>query len=628
MDRNSIIGIGLIASIFVLWGVLNKPNQEELDRAQRRNDSIAYVQQQQAEMYEQMNTERNSTVQQTQDSIAIESKKAKLGEFGYAAEGANDFFTLENELIKLKVSSKGGRPYSVQLKEYQTYDSLPLLLFNGDSTVFGLNFYYDNKPITTNELFFVPSENTQEVQVVSETPESLTMRLPISDTEYLEYVYSLAPDSYQVDMNINLIGLDKLTTRSFNELDLKWEIFSPKQERGWKNESMYTTVYFRPTNDDVDFFNARTKKELSEEIIPTQVDWIAFKDQFFSSVIMPQQPFANAKIQSIAMEDDSKFIKQFKSEIGLSYQNASNESIPLSFYFGPNKYKYLKKNYGEQQLHDMVAVGRSIIKWINQYVIINIFDWLDNRVANYGIIILLLTLIIKMFLLPLTFRSYMSQAKMRVVKPMVDEATKKIPKEKSMERQQATMAIYKKVGVSPMGGCLPMVLQMPILFAMFRFFPGSIELRQESFLWATDLSTYDDLISWTGDIPLISSILGNHLSLFTVLMTITTIISMKTNSSAQMSDSGMPGMKTMMYIMPVTFLFVLNDFSSALTYYYFLANLITFGQNFLFKAFVNEEEVLRKLQEKKAKAKPKKKSKWQQRLEDMQKMQKQGVKRK
>jgi YidC/Oxa1 family membrane protein insertase len=217
----------------------------------------------------------------------------------------------------------------------------------------------------------------------------------------------------------------------------------------------------------------------------------------------------------------------------------------------------------------------------------------------------------------------MSQAKMRVVKPMVDEATKNIPKEKAMERQQATMAIYKKVGVSPMGGCLPMILQMPILFAMFRFFPGSIELRQQSFLWATDLSTYDDLIRWSADIPL----LGNHLSLFTLLMTVTTIISMKTNSSAQMQDSSMPGMKTMMYIMPVTFLFFLNDFSSGLTYYYFLANMITFGQNFLFKAFVNEEEVLKKLEAKKAKNKTKKKSKWQMRLEEMQKMQQQQTKK-
>ena len=622
MDRNSIIGIALIAGIFVLWSVLNKPSQEELDRAQHRNDSIELVRAEQARVLEQLQNERNQQ-QVSYDSIALETKKAKLGDFGDALQGSNEFYTLENELLKLTVSSKGGRPYTAQLKEYQTYDSLPLLLFDGDSTIFGLNFYYDNKPISTNDLFFSPTEGTQKAKIVTQSPGSLTMRLAISETAYLEYVYSLAPDSYQVDMSINMVGLDKLSTRNFNELDLQWEIYSPKQERGYKNESMNTTAYFKHAGEDVDFFNARTKKDVQEEVIPTQLDWIAYKDQFFSSVIMPATPFSNAKIQSIAMPEDGDYIRQFKSEIGVAISNPTNESIPISFYFGPNKYKYLKKNYGEQRLHDMVAVGRSIIKFINQYVIINLFDWLDNRIANYGIIILLLTLIIKMFLLPLTFKSYMSQAKMRVVKPMVDEATAKIPKDKAMERQQATMAIYKKVGVSPMGGCLPMVLQMPILFAMFRFFPGSIELRQQSFLWATDLSTYDDLIHWSNTIPL----LGNHLSLFTVLMTVTTIISMKTNSSAQMNDSAMPGMKTMMYIMPVSFLFILNDFSAALTYYYFLANLITFGQNALFKVFVNEEEVLRKLQEKKAKAKPKKKSKWQQRLEEMQKMQQQQSKK-
>lgn len=614
MDRNSIIGIGLIAGIFVLWGVLNKPSQEQLEQAQRRNDSIALVQQQQAQMIEQTNANKSETTADISTTTSTEEASNEVK--------VNEFYTLDNELISLKVATKGGRPYSVQLKEYQTYDSLPLLLFNGDSTVFELNYYYKNQSARTNDLFFT-AVNTEKKQVVNSGTGEITMRYVYEEGKYLEYVYSLAPNSYQVDLKINLVGLNDLTPANGNEIDLRWEIYSPKQERGWKNESMYTTAYFRPTNDDVDFFNARTNKDLSEEIINTPVDWIAYKDQFFSSVIMPQTPFANAKIQSIAMPDDGNFIKQFKSVVGLSFANPSNESIPVSFYFGPNKYKYLKANYGEEQLHDMVAVGRSIIKIINQYVIINIFDWLDNRIASYGIIILLLTLIIKMFLLPLTFRSYMSQAKMRVVKPMVDEATAKIPKDKAMERQQATMAIYKKVGVSPMGGCLPMVLQMPILFAMFRFFPGSIELRQQSFLWATDLSTYDDLIQWGTSIPL----LGNHLSLFTVLMTVTTILSMKTNSSAQMNDSAMPGMKTMMYIMPVTFLFVLNDFSAALTYYYFLANLITFGQNALFKAFTNEEEVLRKLQEKKAKAKPKKKSKWQQRMEDMQKMQQQQAKK-
>ncbi len=623
MDRNSIIGIVLIGGIFVLWGVLNKPSKEEMARQQRRADSIAMVQQQIAQEQQQKQLEleaQQTSTGNSADSVSLAKSAAKLGAFSSAASGKQEFYTLENDHIKVKIAAKGGRPYSVEVKDYQTYDSLPLILFNGDSTIFGFNFYYDNKTIQTNNLFF-EAINSQPETIVSETPGTVTMRLAIDENSYLEYEYSLAPESFQLDLNVKMEGLEKLTTRNFNELDLQWEIYSPRQERGWKNESMYTTAYFKPTSDDVDFFNGRTKKQTQEQTIPTQVDWIAFKDQFFSSVIFPKNPFTSAEIQTTMMPENGDFIKKFSAEMGVSYNNSVSETIPLAFYFGPNRYKYLKKNYGEYQFQDMVSVGRGITKFINQVIIINIFDWLDNRIANYGIIILLLTLIIKSFLLPLTFKSYMSQAKMRVVKPMVDEATKKIPKEKQMERQQATMAIYKKVGVSPMGGCLPMVLQMPILISMFRFFPGSIELRQQGFLWAKDLSTYDDLISWGTNLPII----GDHLSIFTVLMTVTTMISMKTNGSSQMNDQAMPGMKTMMYIMPVMFLFMLNNYSAGLTYYYFLANLITFGQNALFKAFTNEEEVLKKLEAKKAK--PKKKSKWQQRIEEIQKVQQQQAKK-
>jgi YidC/Oxa1 family membrane protein insertase len=502
MDRNSVIGIVLIGAIFILWFQLNKPSKEEIELAQRRNDSIANVERE-AQLREQMLRDSTASMQTTTGTISSPTV------IDTEAKRKNEFYSLENELIKLVVSTKGGRPYSVQLKEYQTFDSLPLVLFDGDSTIFELNYYYNNKSEQTNNLFF-SAVNTEPEQTVTSSIGSITMRYSYSENEYLEYVYTLAPDSYEVDMKINMVGLSELRPAQGNELGLKWEFYSPKQERGWKNESFYTTAYFKPTNGDVDFFNARSKKDVAEEYIPTAVDWIAYKDQFFSSVIMPKNPFAYATIQSIAMPEDGKFIKQFRSEIGLKYTNPANESMDFAFYFGPNKFKFLRAEYGDIELHNMVSVGRGIIRWINQGIIINIFDWLDNRIANYGIIILLLTLIIKIFLLPLTFRSYMSQAKMRVVKPMVDEATKNIPKEKAMERQQATMAIYKKVGVSPMGGCLPMILQMPILFAMFRFFPGSIELRQQSFLWATDLSTYDDLIRWSADIPL----LGNHLSLF------------------------------------------------------------------------------------------------------------------
>jgi YidC/Oxa1 family membrane protein insertase len=298
--------------------------------------------------------------------------------------------------------------------------------------------------------------------------------------------------------------------------------------------------------------------------------------------------------------------------MGIPFQRLDNETIKLKLYYGPNKFKLLKK-YNGYKLENLVTVGRGAIRWINQFVIIPIFDWLSRFIGNFGIIILLLTIIIKIGLLPLTYRSYLSQARMKVLKPQIDELTEKYPKGKEMERQQATMALYKKAGISPLGGCLPMLLQFPILFAMFRFFPTSIELRQESFLWAKDLSTYDAIITWGSNIPL----LGNHLSLFTILMTVSTIIQMKMSDTS--STQQMPGMKTMMYIMPVMFMFALNNFSSGLTYYYFLANMITIGQNYLFKGFIDEKEILRKIEERKAK--PVKKSKWQQKVDEARKLQ-------
>lgn len=621
MDRNSILGIILIAAIFVVMGVLNKPSKEELEQQKIKNDSIERAREVQTKLLEEKHNELEA-VQQDLDSVKKEKKANRLGEFGVTVSGENEFYTLENDLLELKISTKGGRPYSVRLKDYTTYDSMPLLLFNGDSTIFNLNFYKGNIAISSGDLYFKVDSNVKKHILVENQPETLSVKLMAEDSGYMEYVYTVKPGSYEVDMDINFVEMDNISGQLPNTLDLTWEILSPRQEKGWKNEANYTTVYFKhkAEEDNVDFFRPMSKKEGQEETIDTKLEWIGYKDQFFASVIMADKAFNNAFIKSVAQEENSDYIKKFHSIIGLNY-NPSTNSIPLSFYFGPNKFKLLKKEFGDRRLHDMVSVGRNIIKWINQIVIINLFDWLSKGISNYGIIILLMTIIIKMLLLPLTFKSYMSQAKMRVVKPMVDEATKKIPKEKQMERQQATMAIYKKVGVSPMGGCLPMILQMPILFAMFRFFPTSIELRHQSFLWATDLSTYDDLISWNTDIWL----LGDHLSLFTVLMTVTTMLSMKMNSGTQMSDQQMPGMKTMMYIMPVTFLFVLNNYSAGLTYYYCLANLITFGQNYLFKLFVDEEEVLKKLQAKKAK--PKKKSKWQQRIEDMQRMQQQQVKK-
>jgi YidC/Oxa1 family membrane protein insertase len=412
-----------------------------------------------------------------------------------------------------------------------------------------------------------------------------------------------------VDFSITLQGMQDIVTRDPSTIDLSWEINVPQQEQLKKNEIQYTSIYYRHQNEDVS--SLKTSKDIQQEEIPTKVQWVAFKDQFFSSVILADKGFSNALMKSTTLPDENKYLKNFRAEIGLPFQRLDKETISMKLYFGPNKFKLLRQ-YKDYKLEGLVSLGKNIIRWINQFVIIPIFDWLSKFMSNYGLIILLLTVIIKVALLPLTYKSYLSQARMKVLKPQVDELNHKYPKGKEVEKQQATMALYKKAGVSPMGGCLPMLLQFPILFAMFRFFPTSIELRQEAFLWATDLSTYDAIVTWK------QAILGfDHISLFTVLMTISTIISMKMSDMS--STQQIPGMKGMMYIMPVVFMFMLNNFSAGLTYYYFLANVITIGQNYLFKQFIDEKEILRKIEEKKSKTV--KKSKFQQRLEDMAKQQ-------
>ena len=616
MDRNTIIGFVLIAAIFITWGVITKPSEEELAEARRVSDSVAQVRQKEAlekQISDALVREQGGAKLSEIDSLRNVVKKLDLGLFGAVAEGKKEIYSLENNLVKFEVSTQGGRPYAAELVNYTTYDGRPIRIFDGDSTIFGLNFYFNNRPVNTNDLFFSAASHDKVIKVTDE-PGELRMRMQVDSSKYIEYRYTLLPNSYQVNLDMQIVGLQELKSNNPRAIDLLWEYYSPRQEKGWKNESYYTTIFYKPYEEDPNFFNGRAKKEIQEEDISTQVEWVAFKDQFFSSVLMAQKSFDNAYVKMETMPEEGDYIRLFKSKIGLTYNHNYDETLNLQFYLGPNKFKYLKENYGDRQLEDLVNVGRSIIKWINQFVIINIFEWLNKSIANYGIIILLLTLIIKLALLPLTFKSYVSQAKMRVLKPLVDEATAKIPQDKQMERQQATMAIYRKAGVSPMGGCLPMVLQMPILFAMFRFFPTSIELRQQSFLWATDLSTYDAIFEWQATIPLISNFYGNHVSLFTILMTVTTILSMKMNGSAT-GGQQMPGMKGMMYIMPVMFMFMLNNFSAGLTYYYFLANLITLGQNYLFKFVIDEEALLAKMKSKQAK--PKKKSNFQKRLEDM-----------
>jgi YidC/Oxa1 family membrane protein insertase len=610
MDRKSVIGIILIMAIMIVFAMLNKPSKEKLEGAKRAQDSIELLknQTQQNKAISDTNAGTVLASNQTSDSVKEVKLKDQFGRFASLLKGNREFYTIENELIKVIVSNKGGRIYSVQLKKYSKYDNTPVVLFDGDSTVFGLNFYADNKSVFTNDMYFQQVNKVKNITVTGK-PDSMSMRLYADSSSYIEYTYTLTPGSYMVGFTINTKGMNKILAGNMNSLDLNWKISVPRQEKGAQNENNYTNIYYKYYEDEVNSLSPNQKKDEVTEDLRAKVKWIAYKQQFFSSVLIAKDYLINSTIKSYKMADNSKYLKRFESQITIPYENISSTSIPMSFYFGPNHYKTLKQYHID--LEELVTLGKWIVKWINRFLIIPIFNFLNGFIGNFGIIILILTLIIKTALLPLTYKSYLSTARMKVLKPQIDEINIKIPKEKAMERQQATMALYKRAGVSPMGGCLPLLLQMPILFAMFRFFPTSIELRHQSFLWAHDLSTYDSIATLPFSIPFY----GDHVSLFTILMTVTTIISMKMNDQGANTGNQMPGMKTMMYIMPVMFMFMLNSFSAALTYYYLLVNLITFGQNALFKRFVNEEDILKKLQENKKK--PVKKSGFQARLEKM-----------
>jgi YidC/Oxa1 family membrane protein insertase len=540
------------------------------------------------------------------NSTTLPADISQYGIFAQAATGENDFVTLENNKVQLKISLKGGKVYSVHLKDYKTFDSLPLILFSGDSTVFGFKFFTaDNKAVQTNNLYFKPVSE-QKSFIVSTQPQSVSLRLMAGDDKYIEYKYTLAPDKYMVDFNVTFKSMEGIIASNQNNITLDWRMYIPQQEKGRQNEENYSDITYKYYQDDVTYLKQRQSKELEKADITTKLSWVAFQDQFFSSVIVSNDFFLNGSISSTRTLTSKKYIRYYTSEVGVPYNPASSNAISMKLYYGPNSFTVLKKEGLE--LEKLVFLGKNIIGWINRFAIIPIFNWLGHFISNFGLIILILTIIIKVVLFPLTFKSYQSTAKMQVLKPLVDELAKKFPKkEDAMKKQQATMDLYKRAGVNPMGGCLPMLLQMPILFAMFRFFPVSIELRQEHFLWATDLSTYDSILTLPFTIPMY----GSHVSLFTLLMTASTLLTMKMTGSSPGSDQ--PGMKMMMYMMPVMFMLFLNNFSSGLTYYYFLANILTYLQNIVSKRFINADAVLAKFEENKKK--PLKKSKWQQRLE-------------
>ncbi len=609
MDRNSITGILLITGILAFFWWMNKPTEEQIKAMERQRDSLSRV--------EQTTLQEEGKLEKTQqaagkvaipvetDTVATQNELTqKFGLFAEAGKGDNKLITLDNKEVKVTFSTKGGRIYSVELKNYLTHDKQPLILFSGEKNRFGFTFTHNNRVFHTNDLYFTPEQQGNKINFV----------VNAGNEGSLTFAYELPEDGFIVNYSIKSNNMNNIITTQHGALELEWNMEVPAQEKSPSFERRYGGVYYKYYQDEVDHINAGNK---TEDLI-TKLKWIAYKDQFFSSVFIANDYFLNGTVKVEMPEDnEDRTMLNAASYLGIPYKG--DETTNFTFYFGPNDFKVLKK-YSDLDLQKLVYLGWGFLRYIN-LLVIEVFHFLEGFLSNYGIIILLLTLMIKLILFPLTYKSYISTAKMKVLKPQIEQINAKIPKEKTMERQQATMALYRKAGVNQFGGCLPMLLQMPILFAMFQFFPASIELRQEHFLWATDLSSYDSIWTFNYKIPFY----GNHVSLFTILMTLTNVAYTYINQEMTQSSQQMPGMKGMMYMMPVMFLFFFNNYAAGLSYYYFISTLITIGQTLLIRNFVDEKALLAKLEANKKK--PKKKSGFQKRLEDMQKQQ-QAKKRK
>lgn len=609
MDRNSIIGLLVIGAVIIVYSLVTSPSKDDIEKSRRQHDSTVIVNKKIAE--EQYKTQaqelqKKDSVKNLPDSLKANDLKNKFGSFASATEGKEEFLTLENNLIKVKLTTKGGRVYSAHLKNYQSWDGKPLVLFDGAQNEFGLNFFSQNKTISTNELFFAPIKSERTLHATKDSA-TVVLRLNCGEEKYIEYIYTLLPNSYLMKYRIVFTGMNDVISNNTSYISLNWNSDIPGLEKGRDWERDNSSLYWKFTDEEVS--NLSEIDEDVKEDLRTKVKWIAYKQQFFSTILVADNAFLNAQVHATKNDSSKINIKHFTSEISLPYENSPKHTIPMKFYFGPNQYKILKDfDLGFEKL---VPLGWGIFGWVNQFLVIPIFNFLGTFISSYGVIIFLLTIIIKLILFPLTYKSYLSSAKMRVLKPQVDELNLKIPKEKTMERQQAAMALYRKVGVNPMGGCIPILLQFPILIALFRFFPASIELRQQSFLWANDLSTFDSIATLPWNIPFY----GDHISLFTLLMCGSIVLVTLTNSEQMNTGSQMPGMKIMMWMMPVMMLFWFNNYACGLSYYYFLANIITFGQTMIIRRFVDDKKILKQLETNKAK--PTKRSKFQEKLEQM-----------
>ncbi len=618
MDKNSIIGFILIAAIFLGFslyqGNVNKKYAAELALA----DSLALAEQTERNIaeYEAIKANADAAIaasgEQQTAPLRVAAFKDSLIGAAYNAEA--QIVTLENEKIRIDFTTKGAQPYSVKVKDYYNYDKSDLYIVKPDQSQYSFSIYA-GEYIHTKDFSF---------QLAEQTDSTVVMRLAFAGGGYVEQKYVLLNDSYRVNNYLSFVGMDGVIPRNVNNLDLDFHLTVPRMEKGYKNEAQYSKLdyYFEGDKKPEEIGRGRN----GSKRIDSKLSWFAFQQQFFSAIMRAPQQFASGElsVDFLGENNSGHNLMDCNAKMRVDLERGNAVTIPFEFYFGPNHYSTLASE--EQKYEKIIPLGGSLVGWFTRYAIIPMFNFFNRFIGNFGLIILLMTLVIKTVVLPLTYKSYASSAKMAALKPELDKLNAKYPnsqdQQQMMKKQQAMMNLYKRAGASPMSGCLPTLLTFPILWAMFRFFPASIELRQEGFLWCDDLSAYDSIIDFGFKVPL----LGDHLSLFALLMAATMWVYSKVTMSSQpnANDPSAASMRFMsLWMMPIMMFFICNSLSAALSYYYLLSQLIAMAQIWLIRRSINPEDVLEKVRA--SEGKPMPKSKWQQRLEEAQRLQEQQL---
>ena len=617
-DLNSLIGFVLLGAIMIWYFYNNQPTAEQIatQKAAQVQDSINRLNPV-ADQNDAIVQSPDPATVNTTDSLTYIQTQNRLGAFAYSASlpSAKDNETvLENELVVIKVSNKGGQITEVLLKNYKTYDKLPLYIIKDQNASLNLSFAtQDNRNLQTKDLYFEPSLTTNGDNQV------LSMKLKVAANKYLEYRYELKPDDYMLDFAIKSQGIESAINTSQN-INLDWKLKSFRTEKSVKYENQYTDLRYL-VNGEFEYMNAMSDED--EEDV-NGLNWVSFKQQFFTSVLLAEDKFESAKLISrnlIQDEDiDTVYTKQYEAYIPLQAKNGEL-NYNMNMYYGPVDYAILSK-YEGKQLDRIVSLGWGIFRWINKYVFIPVFSFLSSFIGNYGIVIILMTIVVRIIMSPVVYKSYLSSAKMKVLRPEMQEINDKLKgKENAMKRQQETMALQRKAGVNPLSGCIPALIQMPVFFALFRFFPANIDIRQNGFLWADDLSAYDEVLSLPFKIPFY----GDHVSLFPILASVAIFFYMQMTQSQQMNmqqpaQEGMPDMqkmmKMMMWFSPIMMMFFFNSYASSLSLYYFVSNLLTIIIMLVIKHFIiDEDKIHAQIQENKKKPE-KKKSAFRQKLDD------------